>query len=70
MNDEIGLKRRTRGARKGVEREGVKKKVDYRELMMGRTRLYSRLSLSRLEGGELSIKVNIDWEATSIEYYR
>merc|ERR1719239_1750412 len=24
--------------------------------MMGRTRLYSRLSLSRLEGGELSIK--------------
>ena len=25
---------------------------------MGRERLYSRLSLSRLEGGELAIKVN------------
>ena len=26
---------------------------------MGRTRLYSRLSLSRLEDGELAIKVNL-----------
>lgn len=37
-------------------RERVKEKANYRDLMMGRTRLYSRLSLSRLEGGELSIK--------------
>ena len=65
VKDQIGLRRRSREARKGVQREGegfravkergLRRKI--RDWMMGRTRLYSRLSLSRLEGGELSIKV-------------
>ena len=76
VKDQLGLRRRSREARKGVQREGKgfrgvrerglrRRKI--RDWKMGRTRLYSRLSLSRLEGGELSIKVNlcILWKSSS-----